>query len=404
MKRALTALILAGLAFGLILGSAPMSAAQDAPGPEQLESLTKAGAEARRKEAELAKRKKSVQGEISKLKKDLVRTASESQSFEKEGRSIEAKLSAMEIEAERLDAAIYGDRQALMQLLAALQRIENNPPPPLATNPSDAVRAARAATLAAALSSELKTRADTLAQQLSELKALRADMAGKRDSLEANSIALNRRRARINAMVKQKSDLEQTIAKDKERASKEVKRLTEEAKTLRELIESFEAATAELAPRLKPNAKRGATSRKSVAAKPVKLPKGVSSFAKAKGKLRAPVQGRVTRQYGSGEKGITMKTRASAQVIAPYAGRIEFAGAFKNYDNVVILNVGGGYFILLTGIGETYVETGENILIGEPLGLMPFNGKDGAELYIEFRKNGGTINPKPWLGAALATG
>ena len=104
------------------------------------------------------------------------------------------------------------------------------------------------------------------------------------------------------------------------------------------------------------------------------------------------------------DRGITLQTSARAQVIAPYAGRIEFAGAFKNYDNVVILNVGGGYFILLTGIGETYVETGENILIGEPLGLMPFNTKDRAELYIEFRKNGGTINPKPWLGPDLVTG
>ena len=99
-----------------------------------------------------------------------------------------------------------------------------------------------------------------------------------------------------------------------------------------------------------------------------------------------------------------MGGRSKAQVISPYAGRVEFSGAFKNYDNVVILNVGDGYFILLTGLGETYVETNENIKTGEPIGLLPFKAKGTADLYIEFRKNGKTINPKPWLGAALASG
>ena len=97
MKRALTPMIRATLILAsFAIGTAQLSAAQEAPNPEQLESLTQAEAEARRKEAELAKRKKSVQGEISKLKKDLVSTASESQNFEKEGRSLGTKLSAME--------------------------------------------------------------------------------------------------------------------------------------------------------------------------------------------------------------------------------------------------------------------------------------------------------------------
>ena len=383
----------------LIFGAAP-SYAQTAD-PEKLESLTKAEEDARRKEAELAQKRDAIASEVSKLKKDLVRNASEAEKFEREGLSLEAKLSDLDREAATLNQAIYGDRKTLMRLLAALQRIENNPPPPLATRPKDAAEAARAARLMSSISSDLKKRADTLAARLEASQKLRSEIEQKRTSLEANEKTLAKRRAQISKLVGQKSDLEKSVARDREDAMREVSKLASEAESLRDLIESFEAATANVGPRVKPGAKRSKP-RKSIAAKPVELPKGVTKFASAKGKLRAPVPGRITRNYGSGEKGMTVSTRSKAQVIAPYAGRIEFSGAFKNYDNVVILNVGGGYFILMTGMGETYVETGENVRIGEPLGLMPFNAKGASNLYIEFRKNGGTINPKPWLGSAFS--
>lgn len=387
------------LALILIFGPVP-SYAQTA-NPEKLESLTKAEEEARRKEAELAKKREAIASEVSKLKKDLVRNASEAEKFEREGLSLEAKLSDLDREAEILNQAIYGDRKTLMRLLAALQRIENNPPPPLATRPKDAAEAARAARLMSSISNDLKNRADTLASRLEASQKLRREIEKKRTSLAANEKTLAKRRDQISKLVGKKSNLEKSVAKDREAALREVSKLTSEANSLRELIESFEAATASVGPRIKPNAK-GTKPRTSIAAKPVKLPKGVTKFASAKGKLRAPVPGRITRNYGSGEKGMTVSSRSKAQVVAPYAGRIEFAGAFKNYDNVVILNVGDGYFILMTGMGETYVETGENVRIGEPLGLMPFNTKGTSNLYIEFRKNGGTINPKPWLGSAFS--
>ena len=387
------------LALILIFGAAP-SYAQSAD-PDKLESLTKAEEDARRKEAELAKKRDAIASEVSKLKKDLVRNASQAEKFEREGQSLESKLADLDMKANELNQAIYGDRQTLTRLLAALQRIENNPPPPLATQPKDAAEAARAARLMATVSRELKTRADILAARLEDSQKIRGEIEQKRMSLAANEKTLAKRRAQISQLVGQKSNLEKSVAKDREAALREVSKLASEAKSLRELIESFEAATASIAPRVKPGSKL-TKPRRSIASKPVKLPKGVTKFASAKGKLRAPVPGRITRNYGSGEKGMTVSTRSKAQVISPYAGRIEFAGAFKNYDNGVILNVGSGYFILMTGMGETYVETGENVRIGEPLGLMPFNAKGASNLYIEFRKNGGTINPKPWLGSAFS--
>ena len=108
-----------------------------------------------------------------------------------------------------------------------------------------------------------------------------------------------------------------------------------------------------------------------------------------------PVSGRLVKSYGRGEKGHTYAGRPGGQVIAPYAGRIEFSGPFKNYDNVVILNVGDGYFVLLTGLNDLFVDSGDTVRRGEPVGKLP--SRTGAELYIELRRNGSPVDPKPWL-------
>jgi len=390
------------LALALILMCGSPSAHAQMADPEKLESLTKAEDDARKKEAELTKKRAEISTEITKLKKDLVKTASEAEKFEKEGLALEEQLSTLDSESKELSTAIYGDWKTLMRLLAALQRIENNPPPPLAIQPKDAAEAARAARLMSALSRDLKSRADLLSNRLEAAQNLRNTIESKQESLAANEKTLTKRRTEISKLVDQKTTLEKSVTQDREAALKEVKRLASEAETLRELIESFEVATADISPRVKPGGKPNTKRRTSIPAKPVQLPKGVTKFASAKRNLRAPVPGRIIRNYGRGEKGMTISTRSRAQVVSPYAGRVEFAGAFKNYDNVVILNVGENYFILMTGMGETYVETGENVRIGEPLGLMPFKAKGDTNLYIEFRKNGSTINPKPWLGSKFS--
>ena len=173
---------------------------------------------------------------------------------------------------------------------------------------------------------------------------------------------------------------------------------------MRELIKRFESTASDVVPRLKPAPGSAVPRIKpktgSRPPEPLNLPEG-TRFADARGGLKPPVQGTLKSGYGSGRKGLTVSTSLSAQVTAPFTGRIEFAGAFKNYDNVVILNVGDNYFMLLTGLGEIFVNSGEMVGVGEPIGMMP-NSSKLTELYIELRKNGSPINPAPWLGNAFA--
>ncbi len=379
--------------------------------PEQLEEIAAKQAEEQARETQLNQSRQAVRGDIETLKTSLTRTAQEAEHLEAKNRDIQNRLALLEDKAERLRQSIYGDRQSLSRLLAAMQRAERNPPPALAVTPEDAANAARAAQLMSTLSESLKLRADSLSRELTDLQAVRVDIESETVKLRENEAELSKRRANIKDLVSQKSKLEASISADHAAVQKRVASLASEADSLRDLIRQFESIARGVVPRLKP--KKGersnprspvtSTPRTSIPADPVKLPPGTVPFEKAQSRIKAPVRGRITKSYSSARQGITVSTQSKAAIISPYAGRVEFAGAFKNFQNVIILNMGGGYFILLTGIGETYVNAGEMVAAGEALGLMPFNTQETLDLYIEIRKNGSAVNPMPWLGTAFAS-
>ena len=86
-----------------------------------------------------------------------------------------------------------------------------------------------------------------------------------------------------------------------------------------------------------------------------------------------------------------------AQVIAPHNGKVVFAGNFRGYGQLLIIDHGEGYHTLLAGMVRIDGTMGQYVLSGEPVGVMgtPKDGK--PSLYIELRRNSQPINPIPWL-------
>jgi septal ring factor EnvC (AmiA/AmiB activator) len=135
-------------------------------------------------------------------------------------------------------------------------------------------------------------------------------------------------------------------------------------------------------------------------------------FAEAKGLLPQPVGGKVYREYGAADgyggvtRGISFTARPKAAVISPSDGWIAFAGPFRSYGRLLIINAGGGYYVLLAGMDQINVEVGQFVLAGEPVatmgqGSLVSPGAGAIEtndpvLYVEFRKDGGPIDPGPW--------
>lgn len=84
-----------------------------------------------------------------------------------------------------------------------------------------------------------------------------------------------------------------------------------------------------------------------------------------------------------------------AQVISPYDGAVIFAGPFRGYGNLIIIEHGSGYLSLLAGLENIDCEIGQMLLAGEPVGQMP-DDRD-AKLYVELRKDNQPINPMLWM-------
>ena len=356
--------------------------------PTDVEVLTQKEQAAREKAKALESERQKVRKDVSELKKNLAKTARQTQSIESELTALELETASLTTRAETLTTQINADRAQYTELLAALQRLEATPPPTLALTPRNAKRAADAGLLMATLSEQLKKRAEALSLNLTSLDVTQTQLSLKKTELSKSRAKLESELARDTGLA-DKSKLETKLADEKKTAAAEADRLAAESKTLLDLIAKLENEAAKVIPRPKPGIKP---------APKVVLPKGTKRFAEAKGSMIQPISGRLVKSFGRGEKGLTYAGRASGQVIAPYAGRVEFSGPFKNYDNVIILNVGDGYFVLLTGLDDLYIDAGDTVRQGEPVGKLP--SRKDTELYIELRRNGSPVDPKPWFAAS----
>ena len=120
--------------------------------------------------------------------------------------------------------------------------------------------------------------------------------------------------------------------------------------------------------------------------------------------LIMPVRGQLVVAFGqratgaeSASKGISIATRTKAQVVAPYDGQVVYAGAFRGYGQILIIEHGGRYHTLLAGLERIDAVTGQWILAGEPIGIMGGPQERSPELYLELRHAGQPVNPLPWL-------
>jgi septal ring factor EnvC (AmiA/AmiB activator) len=110
--------------------------------------------------------------------------------------------------------------------------------------------------------------------------------------------------------------------------------------------------------------------------------------------------------------GDTVTTQSGAIVTAPSDGEILYAGPFRSYGQLLILNAGDGYHVVLAGMGRISVAPGQSVLAGEPVGAMSEaavastsasgNGNAAPELYIEFRKDGKPVDPTPWWSVKMS--
>jgi septal ring factor EnvC (AmiA/AmiB activator) len=246
---------------------------------------------------------------------------------------------------------------------------------------------------------------------------VRQELFAERTSLADDRAALDAERARLAALVEERqrrqSDGEKALEAERARSLA----LAKQVETVGELLARIEKEI-ESAARAAEAARNQEEVTASVATllDPTRINPAIP-FAQAKGRLPLPVAGTRVRDYGASdgaggaEKGIQIATRAGAPVTAPCDGWVVYAGLFRSYGRLLIINAGGGYHVLLAGMEQITVELGQFVLTGEPVAVMGSGPKvaSAAEvtalqpvLYIEFRKDGNSIDPSPWWAETIS--
>ena len=365
----------------------------------------------RAKEHGIAQDLAALAEERARLNGELIEAGKRVQASEAQLSETESKLAELTDQVNVIRNSITERKETIVKMLSAMQRIGRTPPPALVTRRDDALAVVRSAMLLADIFPEIKYQADNLSHELEGMVSLENGIRDQRDAEKGEAeLALVKQAASDQAQTV--TDLNELIDRlDAQIAKVEVAQYdaeiaAERALRAREQQQALATPANENVVEIKPESTNVAF------ASPDRL-KPAMPFEAAKGSLRLPAQGKRIKRFGDADatggtlKGISLQTRGAARITAPADGWVVYAGEFRSYGQLLIINAGGGYHVLLAGMSRIDVSLGQFVLAGEPIAVMgnsatPSQGDDNSRpvLYVEFRKDGRPIDPDPWWAQA----
>ncbi len=429
--------LLRALLLALAVAAAPTAARAQTPDPDVLarEAIQKL-VEKQTREAELktieerlagnAEARARLESEIvgiradrAALNKALLDTTARAQAAEQRVSGLEQRLSLSQSSEAAIRRSLEGRRGLIAEVLAALQRIGRRPPPAVLVRPEDILEAVRASMLLGAVVPDLRQEIEVLGTDLAELVRLREGIARERKAISGELEQLAGERQRLASLVEARRMREASASRDAEAQRGQDGELAAKARTLRDFVERMEKeiSVANRAAEAARQALEAETreQRQRMAALAFRDPARLSpkiAFAEARGLLPLPVAGSQLRGFGDADgaggttRGISLETRPGALVSAPSDAWVVYAGPFRSFGQLLILNAGGGYYLLLAGMQRIDVALNQFVLAGEPVAVMGETSEAAATivgsgtgqpvLYIEFRKDGMSVDPAPW--------
>jgi len=311
----------------------------------------------------------------------------------------QAQIRLMATRRERLDASLAERQEPLIRLSAALQRLSRRPPALGLLRPGSIRDAVYLRALLATLLPEVEARTAALRKELARIRELAREQATAAASLTQEEQRLRERQKRLAAIeADQRLDMRR-VAGIASRENERALALAERARDLENLVEvvgkqgrlraELEALPGPIMRPLRPSESRVLDEQ---AASPA--PQGLADYI-------LPVAGRLVTGFGASSgpgrqsRGIVLAARGGAQVVAPARSRVAFAGPYRGYGRIVIIEHDGGWTSLVTGLGRLDTEPGEQLLAGSPLGVV--EPSDGA-VRLELRRDGAPVNPLSYLG------
>ena len=309
-----------------------------------------------------------LRGDIAKLNGQLGELNAIAAADQGGARDRQARLDALNARQSALQQEMGKSQGELARLLGALELYRREPPPALLVNPRSAQDAVRAAILIRAIEPELQQRAGVLKARAEELQRLRRAILSASEDLLTSQSAVAENRAALEGSIREKAALERQLDADASDDDRRAGVLDGQLRSLRAAPEAPAVA-----------AQAGA---------------GPSA-------LLEPAEGPLARRFGQAttggqpSDGLAWRTAPGAIVRAPAAGVVEFSGPLKGWGGVVILDVGGGYRLVLAGLDRIAAPVGRRLSGGQAVASMA--SSPSPELYMELRKDGTPVDPARWL-------
>ena len=366
-------------------------------------------------------RKAALAAEIAEVKKDaatitaaLIQSAKTERKLGQDIEDISDRVETLKGEEAGIKKSLAGRRGVLAEVLGALQRMGLNPPPAILVKPEDSLASVRSAILLGAVVPELRKETEALVADLAELARVAATIEAERARLTVAFREQLAEKQRLDLLVAEKQRLQGEHEAALGAEQKRSEELADKARSLKELIASLEkqAAEAEKARIAEAEQERREAELAALPVPEANRLAAAAPFASLKRQIALPVTGKISRKFGAddGNGGVMLgdmvATQSAAIVTAPSDGSVLYAGPFRSYGQLLILNAGDGYHVVLAGMSRISVSLGQSVLAGEPVGAMgearvasasaaPL-GNAAPELYVEFRKDGKPVDPAPW--------
>lgn len=368
--------------------------------PASLKSLEKSLSEQKQQRETLKSKLADAKNDLETTQSEMVEIAQSIQANEQTLQTVSDRITDLEAEQNSITTRLESDYGSIAALITALERIRRVPPEALIVRPGAPLQTAQSAMLLQGILPAVNERAAALSASLERLEQIRGvlDM-DRQEALNARA-ALDSKNERLAGMIERRKDLLQSTEQEYSESGKAIARMSQEAKNLRDLLAKVEAEER------KREAARIAAAKKAAARREANIatappPSAPQPVLPKPGTATLPAAGNMVTAFGERDaigavaEGISIRTAPGALVTAPMGGVVKFAGPFKSYNRLVIIEHAGSLHSLVGGMAVANVSVGQTVKSGEPLGNMAggASSDSGRTLYYELRRNGRPVDP-----------